>query len=203
MPMPPLPCPPPNSDAPIYALGNGQYLVGNSDLESASSEQLCGMAMSASFILSPPGGGTGSGGGTAPAPDTRRNYLKFLGQEFSLLDTNRVSLTDTNLYNALLAFPSDANTSPVLQIAAYGTNSVLIKASHFDYSAETVRDFALLICDKAETPTWKNVDLSGSSDSQDGWLIQGTVPNWQVTDPMYLEVSNITNRLVNELPRCA
>ena len=39
------------------------------------------------------------------------------------------------------------------------------------------RDFALLVCDKVETPTWKNIDFLGASDAQDGWLVQGMVPH--------------------------
>ncbi len=142
------------------------------------------------------GGGGGSGGsGSPPASDTRRNAAKFMDQTFSLLDTNSVALTDTNLYNACLAFPNDTNTVPDLQIAPYGTGSILIKANHFNYSAETLRDFALLVCDDPSKPTWKNIDLSGASDSQDGWLVQGTVANWQVTDPMFLMIGNIATNV--------
>ena len=72
----------------------------------------------------------------------------------------------------------------------YGPNAVLIKANHFDYSGESVRDFALLICDKVETPIWKSIDVT-TPDGQDGWLVQGTVPRYKVTDPMFLMVSNI------------
>lgn len=141
----------------------------------------------------PPDDGGGSGGtnSTPPLLNTNRNHIKFMGQTFVLLDTNIVAQTDTNLYTALLAFADDANTIPVLQVAPYGADTLLIKASHFDYSAESARDFALLIGDKLETPVWKSIDLSGASDSQDGWLVQGTVPRWLVTDPMFLQVSNI------------
>jgi hypothetical protein len=34
-------------------------------------------------------------------------------------------------------------------------------------------------------------DFQGASDAEDGWLVQGMIPNWQVTDPMYFLVSNI------------
>jgi hypothetical protein len=50
---------------------------------------------------------------------------------------------------------------------------------------------ALLVCDKVETPTWKNIDLLGSFDAQDGWLIQGYIYPTAVTDPMFLLVTNI------------
>ena len=123
--------------------------------------------------------------------NTNRNYAKFQNQVFSVLDTNVVAATDTNLFNALAAFADDGGTNPVLQIALYGPDSVILKASHFDYSAETDRDFALLICDKVQTPVWKSIDFQGLSDRQDGWLVQGSVPNWQVTDPMYFQVSHI------------
>ena len=142
---------------------------------------------------SPPLPGDGNGGGSTnlppPAPDVR-NYAKFAEQAFSFVDTNNAAANDTNLYNACISFPADTNTAPVLQIASYGAAAIIIKANHFDYSAET-RDFALLICDKVQTPIWKIVDFAGSSDSQDGWLVQGSVPNDEVTDPMFLLVSNI------------
>ncbi|MDB6021350.1 MAG: hypothetical protein JWQ04_1207 [Pedosphaera sp.] len=142
--------------------------------------------------IDPPPGGPGDGCTNCPPPvfNTNRNAIKFKYQVFSAIDTNAVASADTNLYNALLAFQTDTNALPVLQIAPYGTNAILVKASHFDYSGETLRDFALLVCDRAETPTWKSIDLSGSSDSQDGWLVQGIVANWQVTDPMYMLVTN-------------
>jgi hypothetical protein len=102
-------------------------------------------------------GGDSEDAGGGPSPDTRRNYAKFQNQIFSLIDTNNVAANDTNLYNALLSFPDDTGTNSTLQIASYGANAVIIKANHFDYSAETDRDFALLVCDKVETPTWKNL----------------------------------------------
>ena len=122
-----------------------------------------------------------------------RTAEQFAAQTFSVIDTNALAITDTNLYNACISFPPDTNTAATLQIAKCGTNAVIIKANHFDYSAETVRDFALLICDSVDKPVWKSIDLSGASDSQDGWLIQGSVPNWKVTDPMFMLVSNITH----------
>ncbi|HWX22436.1 MAG TPA: hypothetical protein VN578_21250 [Candidatus Binatia bacterium] len=170
-------------DAPIYALPNGQFLV--------DATQVTRSQASAASIPLPGGGGNGGGNPPPPPPDIA-NYGKFMHQIFSIVDTNHAAANDTNIYNACLSFPDDTNTAPALQIERYGTNAVLIKASHFDYSAETDRDFALLICDKVETPTWKSIDLFGhSSDTQDGWLIQGLVSNWKVTDPMFLMVSNL------------
>ena len=142
-----------------------------------------------SFDFTPPGDEGGSGDPPTPPPDIP-NSQKFIGQVFSLIDTNAAAANDINLYNACISFPNDTSTAAVLQITRYGPNAVIIKADHFDYSSET-RDFALLVCDKVQTPTWKNIYLSGSSDSQDGWLVQGAVPNWEVTDPMFLLVSNI------------
>ncbi len=190
--LPPLPFPPANLDIPIYALTNGQFLVNDSSAGDGSQNLSgTGAQVSGMSAISPPlpwGGGT-PGDPPPPAPNIP-NSEKFVGQAFSVIDTNDAAANDTNLYNACIWFPEDTNTSPTLQIEGYGANAVIIKANHFDYSGET-RDFALLICDKVETPTWKTIDLSGSSDSQDGWLIQGSVPNDQVTDPMFLMVSNI------------
>lgn len=114
-----------------------------------------------------------------------------MAQTFSLINSNDAAFNDTNLYNALISFPADTNAAPNLQIARYGANAVIIKANHFDYSGETTRDFALLVCDTVDKPVWKSIDLSGSSDSQDGWLVQGSVPGYEVSDPMFLMVSNI------------
>ncbi|NMC83034.1 MAG: hypothetical protein GYA63_09300, partial [Armatimonadetes bacterium] len=146
-----------------------------------------------SFTMSVPFPGDEGGGGsqTNPPPDLRRNFEKFSAHTFLLLDTNAVALNDTNLYNALLSFPPDTNTAGTLQIAKYESNVMLIKANHFDYSAEGSREFALLICDRVDAAIWKSVDLHGSSDATDGWLVQGTVPAWKVRDPMFLMVSNV------------
>lgn len=131
------------------------------------------------------------GGGQPTPPPNIPNYAKFMAQTFSLLDTNAVAQMDTNLYNVVISFPNDTNTAATLQIARYQANAIIIKANHFDYSAETIRDFALLVCDKVETPIWKSIDVS-TTNTQDGWLVQGTVPNYKVTDPMFLMVSNIS-----------
>lgn len=134
----------------------------------------------------------GSGGAspkdeTNPPPDIS-NYAKYVAQSFSLIDTN--SVTDTNLYNACAGF-SDTNTTPLLQIAQYEPGCLVIKASHFDYSSES-RNFCVVVCDKLDTPLYKNMDLIVPSNNVEngGWLVQGSVPAWQVADPMYLVVSN-------------
>ena len=121
----------------------------------------------------------------------RRNYEKFAGQVFALIDTNNAAINDTNLYNACLAFTDDDGTNAILQVQPFGLQGVLIKASHFDYSTET-RDFALLVCDDVAKPTWKTLDFAGASDAQDGWLVQGIIPHWKVTETMFFVVSNIS-----------
>src|SRR5262249_18260367 len=106
--------------------------------------------------LVPPGGGTNGCTNCPPIVwNTNRNGFKFMDQVFLRVDTNDAAANDAALYNACSAFPASTNNQPDLQIRNYGTNALLIKASHFDYSAETDRDFALLVCDKAETPLWK------------------------------------------------
>jgi len=50
-----------------------------------------------------------------------------------------------------------------------------------------------VICDPVSIPLWKNINLSNTTNSQDGWLVQGSVANGIVTDPMYLMVSNISH----------
>lgn len=183
---PPVPVPD-DSSLPIYALGNGQYVYDDSQPTSGKS------AYSANSFDLPPEPPGGDGGTNAPdpwLPDSARNSLKFAAQHFTLIDTNAAAQNDTNLYNFLLTFPDDTNTYPTLQIKLYGKNAAIIRANHFDYSNED-RNFALLVCDSPARPTWKNVSLSGASDSQDGWLIQGIVANWRVSDPMFIMVSNI------------
>lgn len=192
-PLPPLPFPPDDLDVPIYALGNGHFLFDDRGFDYATSiwDPAMSESMMLDFLEGPPSPGEGGGTNSPPEPDTRRNYAKFMNQAFSLIDTNAAAQTDTNLYGALLAFPEDTNSTPTLQIAPYGLDSIIIRANHFDYSAETTRDFALLVCDKVETPVWKDMDFAGTSGTQDGWLVQGSVPNAKVTDPMYFRVSNV------------
>jgi hypothetical protein len=148
----------------------------------------------------PPPGGGGGGGGTntyTPPPDIS-NYLKYQAQAFLVLDTNAVASTDTNLFNALASFAGASGTNPVLQVMPYQGNCLLFKASHFDFSGEPTRDFCLAVCDKVETPLYKNMNLSVPSNNvqNGGWLVQGSVPRVQVTDPMFLMVSN-TSRIYN------
>jgi hypothetical protein len=146
----------------------------------------------------PPGGGGGGGtNSSSPSPDIS-NYLKYQAQSFLVLDTNAVAATDTNLFSALSAFSNDNGTNPVLQVMPYQGNCLLFKASHFDYSGESTRDFCLAVCDKVETPLYKNIDLSTPSNNvqNGGWLVQGSIPSWKVADPMFLMVSN-TSRIYN------
>jgi hypothetical protein len=181
---PPLPFDPTGGTAPISEIGPDRYLVDDSDSESLQS----GGMMTANSL--DPNDTESGGGSENPAPPNIRNYAKYSQQLFSLLDTNSLAETDTNLLTACAAIPVNTNTTPILQIRPYGPNAIIIKASHFDYSAET-RDFTLIVCDKVETPTWKTIDFAGASDAQDGWLVQGTVPQWQVTTNMFILVTNI------------
>jgi hypothetical protein len=177
---PPLPWLPDGWSAPVYALTNGQFLI--DDTDPSATFGLSPMAMmSASFS-------TDSGSGSGDPPPC--NYQKFAQQSFSVIDTNEAATDNTNFYDLLITFPRDTNTAADLQIMPYGANAVLVRANHFDYSSET-RDWTLVVCDKVETPLWKTVDLQGGSDAQDGWLVQGNVPNWAVTDPMYIMITNI------------
>jgi hypothetical protein len=196
-PMPPLPFLPSEEAGPIYVFGKGQYLVDNRDNQDGIplwllSDITDGDEMSLMTIPGPPlpPGGGGSGD-PPPLPPNIPNREKFMAHAFVRLDTNIVAQTDTNLYQLITSFPIDTRASGTLQIAPYGTNNVVIRANNFDYSSETMRDFALLICDKVNTATYKAVDLSGSSDAQDGWLVQGLVANSDVTSPMYMMVSNL------------
>ncbi|HEV2694287.1 MAG TPA: hypothetical protein VG347_15440 [Verrucomicrobiae bacterium] len=151
--------------------------------------------------LAPPGGGGGtnySGTNSYYSPPDISNYLKYQAQSFLVLDTNAVAISDTNLFNALSSFADDSGTDPVLQVTPYGENCLLFKASHFDYSGESSRDFCLAVCDKLETPLYKSIDLSNPSNNiqNGGWLVQGNVFHWKVSDPMFLMVSN-TSRIYN------
>jgi hypothetical protein len=184
--LPPLPCPPSDPRIPVYAYTNGMFVVDDSE----TSFIYDGSSLSRFGRVSAETEG-GEGDGPAPGGAGLRNSARFASQGFSVVDTNFAASTDTNLYQACLSFPSDTNTLPTLQIRTFGTNAVLIKANHFDYSAETNRDFALLVCDSPEKPVWKNVDFLGLSDAQDGWVIQGTVPRREVSNPMFLLISNV------------
>lgn len=137
-------------------------------------------SMSTSFS-SPPDFGSGGGGSPADSPSSPpdiSNYAKFLAQSFSLIDTNDAAVNDTNLYNACLGFGNDTNTYPVLQIAQYQPGCLVLKASHFDYSSES-RDFCVVVCDKLDTPLFKNMDIYAPTNNvqNGGWLVQGSVPS--------------------------
>lgn len=135
---PPLPCFPDGWSAPVYTLTNGQYLI--DDTDPSTTATMAPMLMSAMTMDS----GIGD---PAPVP----NYQKFMEQAFTVLDTNVVAASDTNLYNALINFPPPPD-GPNLQIEAYSTNTALIRANHFDYSAET-RDFAPTCLCATTSPT--------------------------------------------------
>jgi hypothetical protein len=175
---------------PVWQIGPDSYLM--DDLTTSGT-----MAMSSDTSFPPlPGGGTPEDGtnGTAytPPPDIS-NYAKYTTQAFFILNTNDVAANDTNLFNALIGFGDDTNTFPTLQISQYKPGILLIKASHFDYSSET-RDFAIVVCDRIDTPLYKTFDLQNPSNNvqNGGWLLQGTVGQPIVTDPMFLMVSNIS-----------
>jgi hypothetical protein len=180
-----------NAQVNVYALPNGAFVLDDADVdyEAIRREKLAALrsamgANNAAFDLDEDSGSSGM--------SMLRTAEQFMAQTFSLIDTNDAAANDTNLFGACIFFPDDTNTYPTLQIKAYGNNAVIIKANHFDYSAETDRDFALLVCDSVDKPLWKSIDFAGASDSEDGWLVQGSVPNWKVADPMFLLVSNIT-----------
>jgi hypothetical protein len=201
---PPLPSNPGDSVWKI-AGSSDSYILNDVGIESSASatpmRAMSAMSMSASSSTSsgvslPSGINFGSGGATPadspqPPPDIS-NYAKFMAQAFSVLDTNLSDGIDTNLYNACAAF-TDTNTAPTLQISQYKPGVLLLKASHFDYSSES-RNFSLVVCDKLDTPLLKNIDISNPANDvgNGGWLVEGSVPSWQVTDPMFLVVSNIS-----------
>jgi hypothetical protein len=191
--MAPLPCPPTDTTLPIYSLGNDQFIVGPSD-SSAIAARMDTMSLASQSLFPPlPGDGVGDGGTPlmqTNAPDIP-NYQKFAGQGFLTIDTNDAAINNMDLYIACAAFPSDTNTAPVLQIAHYGPNAVIIKASHFDYSGESDRDFALVVCDKPQTPLWKNVNVSNSTNGQ-GWLVQGLIDKGTMMDPIFMMVTNVS-----------
>jgi hypothetical protein len=150
-------------------------------------------SLNAQIIPPGPGGeGTNSGGGTYSTPPDIPNVQKYIGQYFSVIDTNDAAVNNTNIYNSLLTFADDTGTSPSLQILPYQNNCLLLKASHFDYSGESVRDFCLVVNDKVDVPFFKNVDLAHTFSTNNGWLIQGIVSKSKIADPMYLLVSNIS-----------
>jgi hypothetical protein len=184
---PPYPFDPSYGSIALTQIGPDEYVVQDGGSESFQSG---GMMAMDSIDPSDTNSISTNGYSYTPPPDIR-NYAKYGAQIFSLLDTNDLALgTDTNLYNACAAMPVDTNTIPMLFIQPYGQNAVIIRADNFDYS-QTNTDFALLVCDNVATPTWKAIDFGGASDAQDGWLVQGTVPNWKVSGTMFMLVTNI------------
>lgn len=182
----PWPCLPEDAAfASFFALPNGQFYIDASEPTT--------MVLTSTTAIPLPGDG-GEGGGPAPDPPPNiPNSEKFSHQAFSLIYTNDAALSDTNLYATCISFPADTNAGSCLQLAKHGNDAVVIKANHFNYSGETDRDFALVVCDKMETPLWRSVDLSSSSNFQNGWIIQGNVRRQDVTDPMFLLVTNLSH----------
>jgi len=193
---PPLPCVPlVFVDSPIYGVVErpGDYVY--DDRDNPSHDTFTANSYSSAESEPPPFPGDWSGDPIDRLPpDDRRALAKFAQQSFLLINTNLAASSDTNLYNACVTFPADTNTYPTLQIMPYQTNAVLIKANHFDYSAETSRDFALIVSDNVAAPMWKNIDFAGASDAEDGWLVQGIVPRFVVNDPMFMMVTNLYDR---------
>ena len=72
------------------------------------------MSMANGFNL-PSFNDTGGTDSNSNNPPDISNYTKYMGNVFSLIDTNAVASGDTNLYNALLTFRDTTNTSPTLQ----------------------------------------------------------------------------------------
>jgi hypothetical protein len=196
---PPYPCDPYKGALPVYEMSGfpGQYVVGDSPEDyqrlQASGKSRAGRmnALDSEGIPFPGGGDEGTNGYSYTPPPDIPNHLKYQAQTFAVIDTNAAAVNDTNLYNTLASFSDDNGTNPVLQVLPYQGNCLLFKASHFDYSGETDRDFALVVCDKVETPLYKTVNLPDMS-TNNGWLIQGLISKYKVTDPMYLVVSNIS-----------
>ncbi len=179
---PPLPS---NLGFPVWKISDDQYLLDDAGVTAAG--------VTAKSLIETATANYNPAADASPLADEVSNYAKYTTQAFLLLNTNAVAINDTNLYNALLAFGDDTNTSPKLQIATYQQGILLIKASHFDYSSES-RNFGIAVCDKVETPLFKTLDLQNPSNNiqYGGWLLQGSVPPSQVTDPMFLMVSNIS-----------
>lgn len=181
---PPWPYDPYNGTKPLTEISAGSYVVDD------GSGEMTGAAMSADSLDPTDPGTNSSDGSSSPAPNIR-NYAKYQEQAFSLLDTNALAYGgETNLYAACASLPLDTNSAPILLIQQYGPNAVIIRADNFDYS-QTNANFALLICDNVADPIWKSIDYAGASDAQDGWLIQGLVPYYQVTSTMFMLVSNL------------
>lgn len=182
---PPLPS---SFGLPCWQIGPDTFVVDDVTASSSSS-----MTASSSTLPYPDRTNGGAGGSNYTPPPDISNYAKYMAQSFFIVDTNDAAANNPALYNACLAFGDDTNTDPVLQIVPLGQGTLVLKASHFDYSSES-RDCCVVVCDKLDTPLYKAMDLYAPSNNVEngGWLVQGSVPAWQVTDPMYLVVSNIS-----------
>jgi|GEM_PF-1039476 len=196
---PPYPCDPYKGALPVYEMSGfpGQYVVGDSPEDfqrlQASGKSRAGRmsTLDSEGIPFPGGGDEGTNGYSYTPPPDIPNFAKYVGQSFSVIDTNVAAVNDTNLYNALSSFPDTTNTSPTLQILPYQSDCLLFKASHFDYSGETSRDFCLVVGDDLAAPLFKSIDLSNVN-TNNGWLVQGSIPHWQASDTTYMMVSNIS-----------
>lgn len=182
----------PDPSAPLTEVRPGVYVVNDTGTTTMASGSM--MTADSSDPLDPSGGGSTNTPPPAPPAPNIRNYAKYGAQVFSLLDTNALAnegdTGDSNLAYACGAINGPTNDLPWLTVQRYGANAVIIRADNFDYS-QTNADFALLICDKVNTPIWKTVDFSHASDAQDGWLVQGTVFNFAVTPTMFMLVTNL------------
>lgn len=182
---PPLPG---NPGIPVWRISGttDSYLLDDAGIDSGLTANALEATVS---VPAPPGGGT-NGGGFSIAPDIS-NYAKYAAEAFLIISTNDPSIAPS-LFNACASF-RDTNTNPTLQIVQYQPGCLLFKASHFDYSAET-RNFALVVCDKLNTPLFKSIDISNPTNNMQngGWLVQGSVASWQVANPMFLMVSNVS-----------
>jgi hypothetical protein len=188
----PLPCRPDNPKLPVFQVEEGVFLVGPP--EGSGQDTAAVFAISAMRLVHGMTGLTRSSSTMTmtlePFSDIS-NHEKFAAHAFTLLDTNSVATNNPALYTLCTNFPTVEGSLPVLQVVPLGADALVFKASHFDYSSEIDRDFALIVCDKVETPVWKEVYLSNSTNSQ-GWLVQGLVPRHEVSDPMFLLVTNIS-----------
>jgi hypothetical protein len=187
---PPLPGNP--NGLSLWPLGDGTCLLDDRQYDYSVPSGIHAQTMSAMDLPSPGDGGYSDNLYTNTPPDIS-NYSKFISQAFSVIDTNDAAANNPALYNVCLAFGNDTNTNPVLQIKPLGQGTLVMKASHFNYSGES-RNFCVVVCDKLNTPLYKAMDLYAPSNNVEngGWLVQGSVAPWQVADPMYLVVSNIS-----------
>jgi len=170
---PPLPN---NCGYPVWQVPDTDTYIVDDLTSLTASPMMMGLSSANSSFL--PGIGVKGDGGTVAKrlPDIS-NYAKFAAQSFSVIDTNDAALNDPGLYQACQAFGDDTGTQPLLQIAQYQPGCLVLKASHFDYSAES-RDFCLVVCDRVDTPLFKQIDLYTPANNvqNGGWLVQGSLP---------------------------